>query len=229
MKKIVITSIFLVFCFACNPPAPTNKATNTPEPGNGQQVAAGGKINCPVVKDTWVYQFKKDKNYGDGRGWSDITDPSHPVTIPKMFLGFGGSDKKLILVQFDLSQLPKDKPVKKATLRLYNDYSGSNASVQVEAKQVLSDWHEMSVTWNTMPKLADTAAWSITLSGAFTDQMPGRWYEWDVTKVVDAWQKGEANYGIALDPVGDSGVDRDFVVREYKEKANYAPGLVVEY
>jgi len=188
-----------------------------------------GKKTCPVLKDTWIYEFRKNKNYGDGGGWTDITDPTHPVTIPKLFLGFGGADKKLALLHFDISGLPSGQAPKKAVVRLYNDYSGSAAATEVAAKQILSAWEEMKVTWNTAPQLAEQGVSTVTLTGAFTDKQPGKWYEWDVTSIVANWQKGQANYGIALDPVGDSGVDRDFVCKEYKAKSNFAPVLVVEF
>ncbi|MEO0107109.1 MAG: hypothetical protein ABIL70_00825 [candidate division WOR-3 bacterium] len=42
------------------------------------------RIRCQVIKDTRIYKFRPDKNYGDGGGWQDITDPLHPVTLPKL-------------------------------------------------------------------------------------------------------------------------------------------------
>ena len=190
-------------------------------------VPASGTFTCPVTKDTWVYVFRPDRNYGDGLGWKDRTDPTQDLTVPKIFLGFGGTDKKLALVQFDISKLPKGHP-SKATLRMFNDYAGSAASTDVQAKQVLGAWDELKVTWKTKPQLG-TAASTATLTGGIDYGQDGKWYEWDVTAIVKAWADGKPNYGIALDPVGDSGVDRDFVCKEYAQKAAYAPQLVVEY
>lgn len=35
--------------------------------------------------------------------------------------------------------------------------------------------------------------------------------------------------GIPMDPVGDYGVDREFICRKYREKLEFAPALVVDY
>lgn len=188
------------------------------------------RVVCPVVKDTWIYAFRPDSNYGGGYGWKDRTDPTKDLTVPKMFLGFGGTDKKLILLDFDISRLPKGVAPKKAVVRLYNDFAGSAASTQVAAKMVLDPWEENKVTWRTAPKLDTAAASTITLRGAIGYKQTGVWYEWDAAGIVSAWMNaGKPCYGIALDPVGDYGVDRDFVCKEYKEKAEFAPMLVVEY
>ncbi|MEO0190276.1 MAG: DNRLRE domain-containing protein [candidate division WOR-3 bacterium] len=187
------------------------------------------RIKCQVIKDTWIYKGQPNKNYGDGGGWKDITDPYHPVTIPKLFLGFSGTDKEIVLLQFDITNLPKDKKPKRAIVKLYNDFSGSDAAIQVAAKQILSPWEEMAVTYKTAPKIASSPASIITLKGAHNYREPGRWYEWDVTQILEKWLSGEPNYGIALDPVGEYGVDHEIVCKENKDKADFAPVLEVEY
>ena len=187
-----------------------------------------GTFTCPVSKDTWVYIFRPDRNYGDGLGWKDRTDPTQDLTVPKMFLGFGGTDKKLALVQFDIAKLPARRRPAKAVLRMYNDYAGSAAATDVQAKAILSPWEEAKVIWKTRPQMGEAVS-AITLKGGIDYGQAGIWYEWDVTAIVAAWASGTPNHGIALDPVGDSGVDRDFVCKEYAQKAEFAPQLVVEY
>ncbi|HTY08948.1 MAG TPA: DNRLRE domain-containing protein, partial [Candidatus Edwardsbacteria bacterium] len=108
------------------------------------------------------------------------------------------------------------------------DFAGSDAATDVQAKQVLGAWDELKVTWKTQPKLG-AAVSTAKLTGSIGYGQDGKWYEWDVTAIVQAWAAGQANCGIALDPAGDSGVDRDFVCKEYAQKAAYAPQLVVEY
>jgi|GEM_PF-1674147 len=188
------------------------------------------KVVCPVVKDTWVYAFRPDSNYGGGLGWKDRTGPDKDLTVPKMFLGFGGTDKKLVLLDFDVSKLPRGVAPKRAVVRLYNDFAGSAAGTEVAAKMVLTPWEENKATWRNVPKI-DTAQASVTsLRGSVNYGQDGKWYEWDVAKIVSAWRvSGKPCHGIALDPVGDYGVDRDFVCREYKDKAQFAPVLEVEY
>lgn len=181
------------------------------------------------VADTWIYEFRKDKNYGDGKGWQDITDPAKPVTLPKMFLGFGGTDKKIILVKFDTSAIDKNKEVKNASVKLYNDYAGSAASIKVDAKMITSPWEEMKVTYKTAPSVSAQVLSATTLQGSINYGQSGKWYVFDVTEAAKAWQKGSLNYGIMLTPQGDSGVDFDIVAREYNEMSRFAPVLEIEY
>ena len=187
-------------------------------------------IVCPVVKDAWIYSFRPDSNYGNGYGWKDLTDPAKDITVPKMFLGFGGTDKKAVLLQFDLSRLPKGKAAKKAVIKIYNDYAGSVAETEVDAKMISQPWVEMKVTWRSKPVWTTSAISSTVLQGAIDYGQPGRWYEWDVTKMIKIWMVSKKpNYGIALDPRGDSGVDRDFICREYKGREQFFPVLEVTY
>lgn len=232
---LAAVSAFSLIAFAQTAkPAPTKKTRiakpKTLKVEETAQVQIPARAVCPATKDTWIYAFRPDSNYGGGYGWKDRTDPAKDMTVPKMFLGFGGTDKKLILLDFDLSQLPKGVAPKKAVVRLYNDFAGSAAGTEVSAKMVLSPWEENKVTWRTAPKL-DTAQTSVTsLRGSITYGQEGRWYEWDVARIVSAWMVNRKPcHGIALDPVGDYGVDRDFVCKEYKEKARLAPVLEVEY
>ncbi|MCU0606793.1 MAG: DNRLRE domain-containing protein [Candidatus Edwardsbacteria bacterium] len=208
---------------------PTPKASTTvnDRPAPDAKTTAGGFI-CPVSQDTWVYAFRPDRNYGDGLGWKDRTDPTQDLTVPKVFLGFGGTDEKLGLFRFDTNALPQGRKPSRATLRAYNDFAGSDAALTLEAKAVLGPWEESKVTWKTRPQLGPAVA-SLTLKGAIGYGQSGRWCEWDVTAIVAGWAAGTPSFGIALDPVGEAGVDRDFVCKEYAKMAGYAPQLVVEY
>jgi len=187
-------------------------------------------IVCPVIKDTWIYAFRPDSNYGQGYGWKDRTDPTKDITVPKMFLGFGGADKKAILLQFDLSKLPKGKKAQKAVVKLYNDYAGSAAETKVDVKVIKQPWDEMKVTWKNKPGWIAAVVSSASLKGAIDYGQPGRWYEWDVTKMILVWVVNKnPNNGIVLDPQGDSGVDRDFICRECKGQEQFFPVLEVTY
>jgi hypothetical protein len=187
-------------------------------------------IICPVVKDTWIYAFRPDSNYGNGMGWKDQTDPVKDITVPKIFLGFGGSDKKVVLLQFDLSKLPKDKEAKKAVVKLYNDFAGSDAVTKVDAKMITGPWEEMKVTWKSKPKWTSSVVATTSLKGAINYGQQGKWYEWDVTKLIHVWIiNKKPNHGVVLEPAGDSGVDRDFICKEYKGKEQFYPMLEVTY
>ena len=118
-------------------PAPAKKAkTAKPKTGKVEGKASAtipAKAICPVTKDTWIYAFRPDSNYGGGLGWKDRTDPTKDLTVPKMFLGFGGSDKKVVLLDFDISKLPRGVKPSRAVVRLYNDFAASSAGIEVAA------------------------------------------------------------------------------------------------
>lgn len=91
-----------------------------------------------------------------------------------MFLGFGGADKKMVLLDFEVTQLPKNVvPKKSGSLRLYNDFAGSAASTQVASKMVLGPWEENKVNWRNAPKLDTATAPAVILRRAINCKQPG--------------------------------------------------------
>lgn len=187
-------------------------------------------IICPVTKDTWIYAFRPDSNYGQGYGWKDITDPTKDIAVPKMFLGFSGADKKAILLQFDLSKLPQGRLAKRAVIKLYNDFAGSSAETKVDVRMITQPWEEMAVTWKSKPRWTSAVISTASLKGSINHRQTGKWYEWDITKMILVWIVNKRpNNGIVLDPQGDSGVDRDFVCKGYAGKEQFFPVLEVTY
>jgi len=161
-------------------------------------------------RDTWVNEFRKEKNYGDGRGYMLYDEPGPPM----LFLGFSGTDEKIVLLGFDMNKGKVGaERVSKAILRVCCVYSGTEAPCTVEARPILEPWEEHTVTFATMPRLGNPVS-AVTLKGMHRDP---KWYEWDVTKIVNGWLAGKPNHGIALDPKGDKGVDRWIGARESRE------------
>jgi len=230
LLALIVPAITLAQIPAQGLAQPQNKSAIDPAAPKTKVITAPQTIICPVVKDTWVYAFRPDSNYGNGYGWKDRTSREKDLTVPKMFLGFGGADKKVILLQFDLSKLPKDKTPVKAEIKLYNDFAGSSAETQVSAKMITDSWEELKATWRNKPKWTSMIFSAQTLKGGIGYGQPGQWYTWDALKLVNQWVlKGKANYGVVLEPVGKSGVDRDFVCKEYSGKEGFFPVLEVTY
>mgnify|MGYP001438169262 CR=1 FL=1 len=219
----ILTMVMILPAFSMGN-APATTATGGTK--MAETTTAGQVLN--VTEDTWVYAFRPDRNYGNGGGWKDRTNPGEPVTLPKMFLGFGGEDKKIVLLKFDLSSLAKGKTINKAEVLVYNDFAGSDAAIKVAAKRIISSWDEMKATYRNQPKTGPVLS-TTSLRGSIGYKQPGKWYRFDVTEAARAWQAGSTNYGIMLDPEGESGVDFDLVAREYQQKAEYTPRLEISY
>jgi hypothetical protein len=229
-KQYLQFTLVLIFALAMGLPvfgmgnAPATTATG----GAKMEGSSTANQSLSVTEDTWVYAFRPDRNYGNGGGWKDITNPDEPVTLPKMFLGFGGEDKKIVLLKFDLSSLAEGKTINKAEVLVYNDFAGSDAAINVAAKRITSSWDEMKVTYRSQPKTGPVLS-TTSLRGSIGYKQEGKWYRFDVTDAVNSWQAGSPNYGIMLDPEGESGVDFDLVAREYKGKAEFSPRLEISY
>jgi len=227
MKKIAVFVIVLglaAVSFAMGN-APIRK-----EGGMNITSASKGSVSNSfnVSADTWVYAFRPDKNYGNGLGWKDITNPDEAYSVPRIFIGFGGTDIKIGLFKFDLAGLDSSRPVKSATMKIYNCFADSDAPLIVDAKLITSPWEESAVTFKNRPKAGETLS-TVTFKGGRNYNDEGKWYSFDVTQAVQAWQKGTANNGIMLLPQGDSGVDFEFVCKEAAGGAERGPKLEVVY
>ena len=158
-------------------------------------------LKIMITKDSWLSEFKKDKNYGDGKGWKENYEEGKPA----LFLGFGGKDKKLVVLGFNVKEI-EGKDIKKAILKLAVVYSGSAKEMVHEAKPILEDWEEDKVTWNNLNKFGPTVS-SNSIKGAWNYAGGPKWYEWNVTDIVKDCLSGKA-FGIAIDTPGSSGIDR---------------------
>jgi len=201
---------------------------------NGEKNTVEKMVVIKVAEDTYIYEFKKDRNYGKGIG-PQVSTPGYKsyyeatMKGPKIRVGFQGKDREIGLLKFDVSSIEDPMKVKRAVLRLNNDLASSSLPCKIAARLVLSPWNEMEVTWNTMPVIDSNDICVITLVGEVNWQnKEGIWYEWDITDAVKKWVENPLlNFGIALVPLGTSGVDRDFVAKEFDLKKDKIPELVV--
>ncbi len=141
-----------------------------------------------------------------------------------MFLGFGGRDKKIVVLGFDTDEL-KGKDIKKATLKLAVVYSGSAKEMVHEAKAILEDWDQDKVTWNNLKKFGPVIS-TATIKGSWNYNAKPKWIEWDITSIVKDCVAGKA-FGIAIDTQGSAGVDRQVEPSE-SENADLRPYIEVE-
>lgn len=129
------------------------------------------------------------------------------------------------LIKFDLTSLPLNQTISRATLRVYlissRDFPNTNRTIT--AYRITSSWLESSITWNSAPGYGSAYGSESIRNDDFA------WHEVDVTSLVAAWYSGTyPNYGIMLRGPEISGFDsswRGFSTRE----GPFIPQLVVEY
>src|SRR5688500_14425117 len=95
------------------------------------------------------------------------------------------------LYQFDLSSIPAGSRVTGATLRLWVTDADPAA---VGVYRVTQSWSEYTLTWANSGGVAHDA----TALASFTPAATGRYYDIDVTALVNMWRSGTANNGLIL-------------------------------
>ncbi|MDR4436147.1 Disaggregatase related repeat [Bacillus tequilensis] len=163
------------------------------------------------VRDAFVRSYLPKINYG---------------TETQMYVGKVQSpfpETFRSLVGFDINEVPQDNTeIGKAILRIYNDGRGVSQAVQIN--ELMDQWNELSVTWDSQPRVAKEG-FSTTY---VLDNTTGKYTEIDVTPLVKDWHSGKkANFGFMLKAVNELGsLMKGFYTRENTERR---PELLVEY
>ena len=167
-------------------------------------LAALSPVSLGAVADTYVDQTLPDANYGDER----------QVLVGEDEFGY----QRRGLFRFDLSDVPP-VTIASAHLRL-SLFSEDTHEYDVAVRRVSGAWDENAVTWNTKPWSVDTGI------HAFVGGALGRYYEWDVTSLVQGWLTGGVgNLGLELRPAEGAGYEsRSFRSSEYAAGRLAAPG-----
>ena len=180
------------------------------------------------TKDTTLNGWEPDTSFGDDK-----------VLALSYSQEAGTTPRKTPVLRFDLSLLPTGAIVQNATLRLYTP-STLLHYVDVRVHGLLRAWHEYNATWRLA---APDQPWSQPGASAvgldrsdWTSKEQriaegSRWYEFDVTALVQEWSRIQgANHGFILSALeGDSegSVEARFVSREGAQALR--PQLVVSY
>ncbi|WP_109488591.1 DNRLRE domain-containing protein [Occallatibacter savannae] len=140
---------------------------------------------APPSADTFVSSATPTTNYG-------------PTT--SLAVGQGTTT----YIQFNLTGIPANASVSKATLRLYVDAVGKAGSFDVY--EVDNPWTENKVTYNTpapVPGISATGGNSVAVTAASMNQ----YLLIDITSLVQAWLNGSIeNHGLALRLTSSAGL-----------------------
>ena len=120
------------------------------------------------------------------------------------------------LVRFDLGNaLPAGSAILSATLALYADSSSNPFALTGQVYQLTRPWVATEATWN---RATAATAWQVAGAQGASDRLTpalasaeinevGRWFTWDVTSAVTAWQQTPAaNLGLLLEATGQAQV-----------------------
>lgn len=191
-------------------------ATTTPSLGTISLTLQQGLNNYSGTIDTYFYQYQPDSQY---------------CSSNQLKAGYNMQNSSL--VRFDLSPLPQEAIVESAKLSLYaSGWGGTNISLGVY--QILVDW-DCQATWNK----AIGVNWSLPgCNGINTDRRDtpaatintngiSRWYDFDLTSLVQSWiNNPSSNKGVLLKQT-DS-VKSTFYFNSSENSANQ-PKLTITY
>ncbi len=160
-----------------------------------------------AIKDSYVRSSNATTNYGS----------NNPLIVAA---GLFGSGITRTLLQFDLSQIPKDAKITAATLVIVREM-GFNGESQY-LRKVTSNWDEPYVTWNSQPSFTTTGQISV----------PGGLYEAQVSINVLSHLPEMVclnNYGWVLQMQNESSGDNVRYFSREETLAYKRPMLVVTW
>ncbi len=134
------------------------------------------------------------------------------------------------LINFDLSELPKNAIIKKAYLSLYidpEDYFAQKLSVSVSKEFVIqritSAWSEDDVTWNTQPDFTNKHKIIVRDNFSNYDKI-------NVTPIIkDIYQDPDNSFGLMLSSTKSSYYNGIFFASSDNQNADLHPKLTIIY
>jgi hypothetical protein len=146
-----------------------------------------------LIQDAYVRKYYPNTNYNDDRLNTGV------LTWNQWNAYNGGNCYTFI--RFNVNDFPSNVNVAKLRLwnRHYQDSGGAGyLTGYLLAHQVMEDWNEDTVTWNSMPMYNTN---SFSQSAEFNIE-EDQYVELDITSLYNSWKSGEPNYGIMLNTNG---------------------------
>ena len=173
-------------------------------------------------KDSAISMQHPDTNYG--------TEPN----LWAIHKTYSGNEQRYGLFQFDIASNLTGATIINATFDFYVNTTFFEASNNVTANRILSDWDETSVNWNTRPDYDMSAIGTATLIGnvypdpAVSLNQP-YWASMDITEAVQHWADGTwDNYGFLFKPAGSVNEQVEIFTSDNPDELLH-PKLTVEY
>lgn len=158
----------------------------------------------PPAADTFVWKLTPNVNYG-----------SYPFLVVDA--------NSTSYVRFDLSSIPADSTVSKATLVLFVDAASGSGSL--DAYDVQDAWQELSLTERNAPEIGASATDGNPVT--VTPASLNNFISLDVTSEVSAWLNGsQPNYGLAIALTSTTGAF-SFDSKE-SDLTSHQPQLIVQ-
>lgn len=183
-------------------------------PGMGPEIViiddGGGGGSTGIVYDTYISSSSPSTNYGYS---SEVKVSSNNTDIG--------------LIRINNPSIPAESTVVDAFFTIPYYYSSNTSNyARVAAYQILSNWYESNVTWNSSPSMSQTQLGSDYALGGATSTNPST-ISLDITSLAKKWYSEESsNYGIACKHIGGTSSTVLFKSWEsYSERAT----LTIDY
>jgi parallel beta-helix repeat protein len=177
--------------YSVGPPTPTPTASPLP-PGTVATVTLQYGLNgYSGTEDTYIYQYSPDSNYCTMK----------PLSV-------GQKQQYATLLRFDVSAIPVDAVVMRAALQIYAEGWSEQSDLSVGAYYITRTVDLCQATWN---QARSGGAWAspganntdsdrrASAESSVTVNAVGKWYEFDLSAVVQGWLNGSlANNGVLL-------------------------------
>jgi len=159
--------------------------------------------------DVRAMQLDPDEAWG--------TSPSMPIKFSA-----DGTDFRMGFLKFNVQGI-EGKTIASAKIILTTDPNQGAGDVGFEFRKTTSEWTEDAVSYNTKPTWGDKA-YGVAPSEARGGKDAG-YATYEFALDPSFFDKGDAEYGLAIVPVSGSG-DTPFFTRD-AEEGKYAPKLVI--
>jgi hypothetical protein len=204
--------------YATSPPTPTPTPSPLP-PGTQVTVTLQYGLNgYSGSEDTYIYQYAADNNYCTQK----------PLLI-------GQKQQFAALLRFDVSAIPSNASVVRATLQVYAEGWAEQSDLPIGAYYITRTVDLCQATWN---QARSGGAWAspganntetdrrASAESTVTANAVSKWYEFDLSAVTQGWVDGSlANNGVLL--------RADYVTAKYyfstAESGAHQPALVISY